>query len=263
MARKIREKSGTGIYHVMLRGINRQDIFNDEEDYRRFLTVLSHMVCPSDETTGKPLPPRCLFYAYCLMPNHVHLLIRENTDCLSEAVKRIAVAYAQYYNKKYERFGHLFQDRFRSEPVNDGSYFFTLLQYIHQNPVAAGLSADVDSYPWNSWGEYVRHATGIQTICCTQHVLARMPLEELHDFVNTLLPATDSMLDFDSGVEKNSDEEVRRFLKDTCGLRTPQDIQLYPRERQLDIVRLVRDYGASLRQISRLTGLSYGIVRRA
>ena len=263
MARKIREKSGTGIYHVMLRGINRQDIFNDEEDYRRFLTVLSHMVCPSDETTGKPLPPRCLFYAYCLMPNHVHLLIRENTDCLSEAVKRIAVAYAQYYNKKYERFGHLFQDRFRSEPVNDGSYFFTLMQYIHQNPVAAGLSADVDSYPRNSWGEYVRHATGIQTICCTQHVLARMPLEELHDFVNTLLPATDSMLDFDSGVEKNSDEEVRRFLKDTCGLRTPQDIQLYPRERQLDIVRLVRDYGASLRQISRLTGLSYGIVRRA
>ena len=137
MARRAREISGTGIYHVMMRGINRQNIFEDDEDFTRFVELLFQMVCPVDDN-GKPLPPRCIFYAYCLMTNHVHLLIREVTESLSSVIKRIGVSYAQYYNKKYQHFGHLFQDRFRSEPVNDNAYFFTLLQYIHQNPAHRG-----------------------------------------------------------------------------------------------------------------------------
>ena len=171
MARRPRESSGTGIYHVMIRGINRQNIFDDEEDYTHFISVLYQQVCPTDEITGKPLPSRCIFYAYCLMSNHVHLLIRESSECLASVIKRIAVSYAQYYNKKYIRFGHLFQDRFKSEPVNDNAYFFTLIQYIHQNPVAAGISCDVASYRWSSWSEYERAGVGIQEICCTKHVL--------------------------------------------------------------------------------------------
>jgi REP element-mobilizing transposase RayT len=98
MARQAREASGTGIYHVMLRGINRQNIFEDEEDYRRFLMILFQMVCPVDEK-GYPLPSRCIFYAYCLMPNHVHLLVREASDNLADVVKRIGGSYAQYFNK--------------------------------------------------------------------------------------------------------------------------------------------------------------------
>ena len=98
MARQIRKKSGTGIYHVMLRGINRQDIFEDNEDYLQMTSI---------------------FYAYCLMSNHLHLLIQEREDNISDIVKRIGVTYAHYFNKKYERNGHLFQDRFRSEPVDD------------------------------------------------------------------------------------------------------------------------------------------------
>ena len=74
MARQARVVSGTGIYHVMMRGINRQNIFEDEEDYTRFLELLLQMVCPVDDN-GCPLPSRCTFYAYCLMSNHVHLVI--------------------------------------------------------------------------------------------------------------------------------------------------------------------------------------------
>ena len=80
--------SGTGIYHVMLRGINRQNIFEDVEDYTHFLQLLYQMVCPTNEK-GQPLPPRCTFYAYCLMTNHVHLLIRESSEPLSSVIKRI------------------------------------------------------------------------------------------------------------------------------------------------------------------------------
>ena len=136
MARKSREKSATGIYHVMMRGTNKQNIFEETDDYMRFLSILRNMVNPVDDT-GKLLLPRCRFYAYCLMTNHVHLLIRESSEELASVIHRIATAYAHYYNNKYFRSGHLFQDRFKSEPVNDEGYFFTLLRYIHQNPMTS------------------------------------------------------------------------------------------------------------------------------
>ena len=262
MARQARVVSGTGIYHVMMRGINRQNIFEDEEDYTRFLELLFQMVCPVDDN-GHPLPSRCTFYAYCLMTNHVHLLIRDGAESLAEVIKRIGVSYAQYYNKKYIHFGHLFQDRFKSEPVNDKGYFFTLLRYIHQNPVAAGITKDVGSYKWNSWGEYERSGNGIQAICSTKPVLERMPLDELRELVNDLLPKTVSILDYDSGSCVRTDEEMIDFFVNNFGLNRPADLQIYSRDRQKDILRDAKEYGGSIRQLVRLTGISFTIIRNA
>lgn len=262
MARRAREVSGTGIYHVMMRGINRQNIFEDAEDYSRFIELLYQMVCPVDDN-GKMLPPRCIFYAYCLMTNHVHLLIRETSETLSSVIKRIGVSYAQYYNKKYLHFGHLFQDRFKSEPVNDNAYFFTLLRYIHQNPIAADITTDVGSYQWSSWGEYERTGNGIQTICSTKTVLARMPLDELRALVNELLPKTTMILDFDSGSNIKTDEETKQFLASTYGLEKPMDLQLYSKERRDDILHGAKAFGSSIRQLVRLTGISFTIIRNA
>ena len=90
------------------------------------------------------------------MPNHVHLVLQEKDEKLSVVVKRIAAAYALYYNKKYEHYGHLFQDRFKSEPVNDESYFETLLRYVHQNPVAGGLCKHVAGYKMEQLGRIYR-----------------------------------------------------------------------------------------------------------
>ena len=262
MARRAREVSGTGIYHVMMRGINRQNIFEDAEDYSRFIELLYQMVYPVDDNR-KMLPPRCVFYAYCLMTNHVHLLIRETSEGLSSVIKRIGVSYAQYYNKKYLHFGHLFQDRFKSEPVNDNTYFFTLMQYIHQNPVAAGITKDVASYQWSSWGEYERAGNGIQSVCSTKSVLSRMPLDDLRGLVNELLPKTTMILDFDSGSSIKTDEEVQEFMRTTFGIDRPMDLQLYNKERRNDILRAIKDFGGTIRQIVRLTGISFAIVRKA
>lgn len=140
MTRQPRLSSQSGIYHVMLRGVNRQQIFEDDDDYRKFIMILHDMTSPKDELK-RPLPPRCAFYTYCLMPNHVHLLIQEKEEKLSKTVKQIASRYAMYYNNKYEHFGHLFQDRFKSEPVESYSYFLTLIRYIHQNPVAGSYAS--------------------------------------------------------------------------------------------------------------------------
>lgn len=262
MSRRAREVSGTGIYHVMMRGINRQNIFEDDEDYSRFVELLYQMVCPVDDN-GKPMPSRCTFYAYCLMTNHVHLLIREASESLSVVIKRIGVSYAQYYNKKYIHFGHLFQDRFKSEPVNDNAYFFTLIRYIHQNPMAAGLTDDVASYHWSSWNEYETAGNGIQSVCSTKTVLSRMPLDELRELVFDPLPKTTMILDFDSGNSIKTDEEMKEFFSSLYGLEHPLNLQLYSRDRQNDILRAAKEFGGSIRQLVRLTGISFTIIRNA
>lgn len=138
MSRKSREISPTGVYHVMLRGINRGRIFDDEQDCRKFVKILRQVTHPKDKDDA-PLPPYCSIYAYCLMDNHIHLLIAEGTESLSNTMKRIGVAYVSYYNKRNERLGPLFHDRFRSEPVADAGYFINLLRYVHCNPVEAGI----------------------------------------------------------------------------------------------------------------------------
>lgn len=145
MARQSRQSSGTGIYHVMMRGINHQNIFEEQEDYYQFLTTLDVMA-QSYDPDGTPSGRNYVLYAYCLMTNHIHLLIREHEKSVGETVKRIAGSYVYYYNRKYGRDGHLFKERFKSEPVNDMAYFTVLLRYIHQNPVKAGFSDRVKHY---------------------------------------------------------------------------------------------------------------------
>lgn len=104
MPRKARTRAESGIYHVMLRGINCQQIFEDEEDNEMFLKIL------------RDYKPVCGYQllAYCLMGNHVHLLIKEGTESLEQTFKRIGARFVYWYNTKYQRVVHLFQDRFRA-----------------------------------------------------------------------------------------------------------------------------------------------------
>ena len=120
MPRQARRKSKSGIYHVMLRGINKQVIFEDEEDSLKFLETLKNYKAISGYK----------IFAYCLMSNHIHLLLKVEKENLDLIIKRIAGSYVYWYNWKYHRSGHLFQDRFKSEPVEDDMYFLTVIRYM-------------------------------------------------------------------------------------------------------------------------------------
>lgn len=85
-------------------------------------------------------------YAWCLMNNHVHLLLKEGIEPISTTMKRIGVSFVWYYNGKYNTNGHLFQDRFKSEKVESDQYLLTVIRYIHQNPVKAGIVKSVDEW---------------------------------------------------------------------------------------------------------------------
>ena len=129
MPRRAREKSESGIYHIILRGANRQEIFHDDDDSTRFLETI--------EKYKKQV--EIIVYGWCLMSNHLHMLLGEGKEELSITMKRIGVSFAWYYNWKYRTTGHLFQDRFASEIVDSDVYLMTVIRYIHQNPVKAGL----------------------------------------------------------------------------------------------------------------------------
>lgn len=262
MTRQPRLSSQSGIYHVMLRGVNRQQIFEDEEDYRKFIFILHDMISPKDELK-RPLPPRCALYSYCLMPNHVHLLIQEKEEKLSNTVKQIASRYAMYYNNKYERFGHLFQDRFKSEPVADYSYFLTLIRYIHQNPVAGKLCKNVEDYDWSSWAEYINAPKRVPTICSVHNVLSRITLDELKEQVHTPLPKAQQVLEFDRYRGIAPTEAVIDFLKSTYNMNDPKDLQTYQKEQRDEILQAALEFGAGINQLSILTSISKYIVSRA
>lgn len=262
MPRQTRRKSGTGIYHVMLRGINRQDIFEEAEDYLHFLRSMNCVVESKDDC-GEALPPLCHFYAYCLMPNHVHLLIQERTAPIGEIVKRIAVSYVYYFNKKYGRNGHLFQDRFKSEPVDDMAYFKTLLRYIHQNPVRAGICRDVNEYMWSSWQEYMNVGTAVP-VCSTQSVLRRIQWEELSDYVNDYSEGNSPILEIENDEPRRSvsDDEIRALLRCDFGIQGSIGFQKLNKQQRNEIIKSLCNKGAGARQLSRITGISYGIIQR-
>jgi putative transposase len=142
MPRKSRLSPAGAFYHIMARGIEGRDIFCDNEDRRKYLDLLTSGI----KRTGF----KC--YAWVLMSNHYHLLVRTNENHLSELMRGLNAGYAQYYSKKYKRRGYLFQDRYKSQVTQDQGYVEQLVQYIHLNPLRAGICRDLAAlhdYPWS------------------------------------------------------------------------------------------------------------------
>ena len=261
MPRQARKQSGTGIYHVMLRGINRQDIFEEDEDYRMFISILSGLYSHSSDDLTTTICA-CHVFAYCLMPNHVHLLLREKEWPLKEIVKSIASSYVFYFNKKYGRVGHLFQDRFKSEPCDDMQYFFTLFRYIHQNPVKAGLVDNAGDYMYSSWGNDYLGRSSIRA-CHTMPVLRRSALEQLQGLVNLLLPDSAGCLDMENEKEVIADEQVRMMILQESGTISATAFQSLEKEEQKRIVgSVMRRLKIGPRQMSRVSGLNYSVIQR-
>ena len=227
-----------------------------------FIHYLYKIAKPKTDS-GQPLPAYATFYAYCLMDNHVHLLIREGSEPLSSSIKRIAAAYARYYNTKYEHYGHLFQDRFKSEPVNDEAHLLTLLSYIHQLPVAAKLCQRVEDYDWSSWREYIKAANRVSDFCAVNKVCERIPRQHLIDQVNTPLPKALLVHSFDRYRGFVPDASVIEFLTTTYHIKSPKDIKLYPKQQRYKMLKEAKDFGASIRQLSRLTTVSEHTITRA
>jgi len=175
MARAVRKKSGTGIYHVMLRGINRQDIFEDEEDYQQMVSIL---------------------------------------------------------------------------------------RYIHQNPLKACIVGHIDDYSWSSWNEYKAEGNP-KAFCSTRAVFSRIPREELKELINTPVEGGEHILDIDTdGSRLVSDSDVKAFLLDRQGIANPLMVQSLEKTRRNEVLRSALSFGTGIRQLSRQTGVSFGVIQK-
>lgn len=148
MPRKKRLWEPNMCHHVMLRGIDGRSIFKDNQDRARFLLLLQEA------------SELCCFHvhAFCLMDNHIHLMLEPKTMPLAVGVHRFAGRYAQYFNGRHKKRGYVFQGRFRSIIVQDGLYIRRLVRYIHLNPVEAKIVTHPGYYQWSSYNGYLGHA---------------------------------------------------------------------------------------------------------
>lgn len=253
MSRTRRILSSTGIYHIMVRGINQQNIFVEDEDYSRYLDTLEKYQKEIDFE----------LYAYCLMGNHLHLLMKEGNEEIGNTMKRIGVSYVYWYNWQYNRSGHLFQGRFKSEPVENDAYFLTVLRYIHQNPLKASLTSDLEKYKWSSYKEYAKQSKMVNTNFALQLFSSDKndSLARFRAFHKEI--SNEKCLDIEEEKRTLSDKEVRELVFNKHNIELAK-IQNMEQELQDKIILDLREeQGVSLRQLSRLTGFTIHRIYKA
>jgi len=159
-----------GYYHVYNRGVEKRLIFQDREDYTKFLYLLKIYLSPPEDLMKEfpllriyivqnNLSSEIELLCFCLMPNHFHFLLHQkNKGAMTKLMRRITTAYSMYFNKRHERIGPLFQSRFKASLVEDDEYLLHLSRYIHLNPLGRGVS--LDEFDWSSYHYYLdkRHA---------------------------------------------------------------------------------------------------------
>lgn len=242
MPRSKREISESGFYHITVRGNGQQIIFEGDHDRSMFL---KYLINARDKTKLKII-------AWCLMDNHVHLLVEDEHQAISKLMHSLSSAYAVYFNRKHGRVGHLFQDRFSSTPVGADAHLLEAVQYIHNNPAKAGI-CQMEDYPWSSFGEYVRGGE----ITSTSLVLGMLGgIDQFILFSRNHAPV------------QSLDKTLPRRLKDEKALEVAQlalckngikggleSLKTIDVKKRNDVLLELSESGLSIRQMQRLTGI--------
>jgi putative transposase len=181
------------IYHIYNRGVNKMSIFLDEQDFRVFMDRLKENLFPeftNHSSVHKHVARRKLLPAgsydlisYCLMPNHFHLLIKQNTDLpITQLILKVCTGYSKYFNKKYGRIGAIFQDRFKSVRIQKNNQLLWVSYYIHKNPIEAGFVENPNNYKWSSFSEYIKIKSENYFLCKKDIILSQF--NKLETYLN-------------------------------------------------------------------------------
>lgn len=256
MPRKARQLSPSGVYHIMVRGIDKRQIFVTDDDSLRYLALLDFVQNENFEILG-----------YCLMGNHVHMLVKtakDSAEALETAMKKLGVRYVNFFNSKYQRVGTLYQGRFVSQPVATVGYFLRVLRYIHNNPVAAGMVQSPADYMYSSYCDYFG---GRKTVICrvhTEYALQLRPLDWLREWHNLPERNAKGICDIDQPRthQRLKDDEVVHLIDILAGC-SPRNVKSLPENKMENLFHsLLQEEGASIAQLSRLTGISRGEIKR-
>ena len=186
---------------------------------------------------------------------HIHLLLKEGREPLDQIFRRIGARYVYWYNWKYERSGHLFQDRYKSEPITDDAHFLAVLWYIYKKFVKAGLCKAPEDYPWSSYLDIGENSHVVDQ----DEVFKLIPLEQLRAFMEK--NAEGEFLDIAAEM-RISDRKAMELIKEICEMESISGLQAFPPEKQADYIKTLYDKGCSIRKLARLTGITIGRIER-
>lgn len=231
--------------HIIVRGIGKQILFEEKYDNEKYLAYLKRFASETGITV----------LAYCLMENHVHLLLRDDRSEIAVFMKKTGVGYAQYYNKKYERTGHLFQDRYKSENITGEAQLLSIYRYILNNPFKAGICRAED-YPWSSYHEYGRTngLTNTEMLC---------ELIGDENAFRSFMRKSDDVEHMEAEARKKDDAWALTTLQNALNIVSGTQLQQFDKAQRDEAIVLLKEKGLSVRQIERLTGINRGVVQKA
>lgn len=248
MPRSARRESGSGIYHVTVRGAGRRRIFEDDGDRRRFVEGLGTLVEKD----------RIALLAWCLMDNHVHVLAKAAVSNMTRGFHRLATSYACYFNGRHGHVGPVFQGRFDSAPVETDEHLLAAARYIHRNPLVLGIE-QLDEYPWSSYAQYC----GEPGVCDDSIVLDRAGGREAFVELCGRSGANEQMVSLPIKRMRLSEADAERVLASYLGSDPSDRLATLDKAERDRTLRTMKTLGLSVRQIERLTGVGRGIVTRA
>lgn len=256
-----RQRSETGVYHVMVRGINKSTLFFDNQDKRKYLDILLNV------KQGDIFE----LYAYCLMPNHVHLLLKEKDDLVSNFMKRIGISFVNFINWKYDRVGHLFQDRFRSEEIITLKHLLACVRYIHDNARKAGLVKHPVQYPWCSYSAYLQDSNTLGLVD-KEFILSLFSEDKMvakKEFIRFSSTESDDIF-LDIGEKDDKKERIYKAKKTISQVLTKYNVKAemlkerrYAGVRAKVIQEIRQDSNVTGQELSDLLGISKFMIYRS
>ena len=242
-----------GYYHIINRGVERRRVFTNEEDFRKFETLL----CKYAKFYNITL------HSYSLMSNHYHLLIEINNDNLSKFMRQVNMNYAIYFNKNRKRSGHLWQGRFKSVYVTDEAYLYSLILYIEQNPIKARMVKKIQDYRFQSLYHILNNTEYKECLKSSFLVNKFKTKQDILEFINTKFDKEDlailrqaSNLVEQANIQKeNPIDKLEKIFKDVTDKKQRNEL----------IYKAYVD-GYSQHQIAKVLNLSqptvFGIIKR-
>lgn len=254
LPRKARIQSPTDYYHVMVRGNNRERIFENNNQKIRFLDSLKEQC---DEGILD-------IAAYCIMDNHIHLVVKAELANLTQAIRKINIKYAVGFNNQNHRIGHVFQDRYKSEIIGNDRYLLNVVRYVHNNPVNANIVNCSSEYKWSSYNEYIKEN---KVITNSQKVFILGCYNNVEDFVEF-----HKQKDTQEYLETNEDLEVIRLSRaqelistyfKMHGINEVNELKRYPMHMDGIIKNMLNESKLSHRKIAKLLNINSSTVHFA
>ncbi len=253
MPRKPRIFSPTGIYHIILRSINQHIIFEEDEDYQKLLYILSDCKKKYDID----------ICAYCLMDNHIHLLIHSSEEILASFFQSLGTRFVRWYNTKYSRSGHLFQDRYYSVPVVEEQQYLSTLAYIHNNPVESSLCRFPSEYRWSSYNAFYGQKNPLVNTSFSFDIAGSKDLLLQYFAVNSS-PFNEEQVKPALGKTRHfmPDSAALIIFKEVTNLSSTSEMINLPRSLRNKYIGILLEKGLTKKQVARLMDVSISTVKR-